>query len=134
MITYNEISSQNIDRIKEIYLNENWKAYLKDDSKLIKAFDNSLYILGVFCDERLAGFIRCVGDGEHIVVVQDLIIDIEYRNKGLGKQLFTMILEKYKSVRTISLITDINDKVSNNFYISLGMKKLEIGDMVSYFR
>ncbi len=134
MFTYSEISSKNIDRIKEIYLNENWKAYLKDDEKLIRAFDNSLFSLGVFSAEKLVGFIRCVGDGEHIVLIQDLIIDIDYRNKGLGKQLFTMILEKYKDVRMISLNTDINDKISNNFYKSLNMKTIDKGNMISYFR
>lgn len=67
-----------IESIKDIYRKESWNAYLKDDEKLIRAFDKSLYIIGAFDNSKLIGLTRCVGDGEHILVVQDLIVDPEY--------------------------------------------------------
>ena len=62
MINYKEINSSMIEAIKDIYRKESWNAYLKDDEKLIRAFDNSLYTIGAFDDCKLVGFIRCVGD------------------------------------------------------------------------
>lgn len=134
MIQYKEFDSSLIERIKEIYELEGWRAYLNNDEKLIRAFDNSLYLLGAFDGEKLVGFVRCVGDGEHILLVQDLIVDKEYQKQGIGTTLFRTVWDKYKDVRMFQVNTDLEDKVDNHFYKSMGMKPLEEGNMISYFR
>lgn len=107
---------------------------MKDDEKLIRSFDNSLYIMGAFDDNKLVGFIRCVGDAEHILVVQDLIVEPEYQQQGIGTYLFKMIMQKYSEVRMFMVVTDIEDLVDNKFYQSFNMKKLEDMNMVGYIR
>ena len=134
MIVYKEFDSSLINRVKEIYELEGWRAYLNSDEKLVRAFDNSLYLLGAFDGEKLVGFVRCVGDGEHILLVQDLIVDKEYQRQGIGTTLFKMIWDKYKDVRMFQVNTDLEDEVDNHFYKSMGMKPLEEGHMISYFR
>ena len=134
MIAYKEFDSSLIERVKEIYALEGWMAYLNSDGKLIKAFDNSLCILGAFEDEKLVGFVRCVGDGEHVLLVQDLIVDRAYQKQGIGTTLFKMVWDKYKDVRMFQVNTDLEDEVDNRFYKSMGMKPLEEGHMISYFR
>ena len=100
----------------------------------LKAFDHSLYLLGAFDDDKLVGFVRCVGDGEHILLVQDLIVDRAYQKQGIGTTLFKAVWDKYKEVRMFQVNTDLEDEVDNRFYISMGMKPLEKGHMISYFR
>ncbi|WP_206871492.1 GNAT family N-acetyltransferase [Clostridium zeae] len=134
MIGYKEIDSSMIESIKDIYKKESWNAYLKDDEKLIRAFDNSLYILGAFDECKLIGFIRCVGDGEHILIVQDLIVEPEYQKNGIGTYLFKTIMEKYSKVRMFMVVTDIEDIVDNKFYQSFKLKKLADMNMVGYIR
>ena len=134
MINYKEFNSSMIGAVKDIYRKESWNAYLKDDEKLIRAFDNSLYIMGAFDDYKLVGFIRCVGDGEHILVVQDLIVEPEYQQRGIGTYLFKTIMQKYSKVRMFMVITDIEDIVDNEFYKSFNMKKLEDMNMIGYIR
>lgn len=136
MIQYKEFSMThgNMDCIKEIYANENWFAYLRNDEKLLRAFENSLFILGAFDGETLVGFARCVGDGEHVLLLQDFIVDVNYRQQGIGKQLFQQIWEKYKDVRMFHIVTDLEDPVANQFYQAAGMKSLEEGKMISYYR
>lgn len=134
MINYKEIDSSMLESIKDIYKKESWNAYLKDDEKLIRAFDNSLYILGAYDDHKLIGFIRCVGDGEHILVVQDLIVDPEYQKQGIGTYLFKTIMEKYSNVRMFMVVTDIEDIIDNKFYQSFKLKKLVDMNMVGYIR
>ena len=99
MFAYREFDEMLIQEVKSIYKKESWNAYLKDDEKLIRAFSNSLYILGAFDEDKLIGFIRCVGDGEHILMIQDLIVSPEYQQKGIGTYLFRTIMDKYKDVR-----------------------------------
>ena len=83
---------------------------------------------------KLVGLIRCVGDGEHIVLVQDLIVDRAWRRQGVGSQLFRAVWEKYRTVRMFQVVTDIEDEADNRFYRSFGMKPLADGNMISYFR
>ena len=134
MINYKGFDSKLIEEVKDIYRKESWNAYLKDDEKLIRAFDNSLYILGAFNEDKLIGFIRCVGDGEHILMVQDLIVETKYQQKGIGTYLFKEIMEKYKKVRMFTVLTDIEDVVDNKFYQSFNMKKLEDMNIIGYIR
>lgn len=134
MIIYREIDSSIIEEIKELYRKDSWNAYLQDDDKLIRAFDNSLYIVGAFDEDKLIGMIRCVGDGEHILMVQDLLIDPEYQQKGIGTYLFESILKKYSNVRMFIVLTDIEDEVDNKFYKIFNLKKLEDKNIVGYIR
>ena len=134
MIKYKEINSSMIEAIKDIYRKESWNAYLKDDEKLIRAFDNSLYTIGAFDDCKLIGFIRCVGDGEHILIVQDLIVEPEYQQRKIGTYLFKTIMQKYSEVRMFMVVTDIEDVLDNKFYKSFNLKKLEDMNMVGYIR
>lgn len=134
MIHYKEIDSSMFESIKEIYRKESWNTYLKDDEKLIRVFNTSLYTLGAFDDSKLIGFIRCVGDGEHILLVQDLIVDPKYQKKGIGTFLFKTVMEKYAEARMFMVITDRNDIVDNKFYRSFNFKKLEKRDMTGYIR
>lgn len=134
MITYREFTTEHMSGVKEIFSQEGWLAYLNDDAALERAFGNSLLILGAFDREKLAGFIRCVGDGEHIVLVQDLIVRKEYRDGGIGRMLFSAMWNRYAKVRMFQVTTDIGDEKDNRFYQSFGMKPLEKGCMISYFR
>ena len=120
--------------IKRIFKSANWSAYLKDDEKLKRAFENSLYLLGAFENDKLIAFIRCVGDGEHILLIQDLIVDADYYRQGIGTKLFKYVSDKYKDIRTFCLFTDIHDVRDNEFYKSVGMVKIEEKDTISYIR
>lgn len=128
------IKEVDFDRIKEIYASENWLAYLKDDEKLKRAFSNSYLFVGAYIKEKLVGFVRCVGDGEHIIVVQDLIVDAKYQQKGIGTALFQHVLDRFASVRMFSVVTDLYDEVDNRFYQKNGLIKIVERDMIAYVR
>lgn len=133
-IKFKETKENDFERIKEIYASENWRAYLQDDEKLKRAFNNSLLCLGAYEEDKLLGFVRCVGDGEHIIVVQDLIVHHDYQKLGIGTQLFQYVLDKYKNVRMFLVITDLYDEVDNKFYQKNGLVKIEQKEMVAYVR
>ena len=64
------------------------------------------------------------------LVVQDLIVDTEYQQRGIGTFLFKTILQKYLQVRMFMLVTDKDDIIDNKFYQSFNMKKLEDKNMI----
>ena len=134
MIEYKELTSASLEAIKSLYQQHGWLAYLQDDAKLARAFDQSLYTLGAYDGEELVGFIRCVGDGEHIVLVQDLIVAETYLRQSIGKTLMQNIYEHFSDVRMLMLLTDAMDERANAFYQSLDMTKLEQNGCITYMR
>ena len=134
MIEYKELTSRSLEAIKTLYLQHGWLAYLQDDAKLARAFDQSLYNLGAYNGVELVGFIRCVGDGEHIVLVQDLIVAETHLRQGIGKTLMKSVYERFTDVRMLMLLTDAVDERANAFYQSIGMMKLEQNGCVTYMR
>ena len=134
MIQYHEFNSGMLEEIKEIYLQEGWYAYLNDDESLKRAFDQSLWVFGAFEENRLAGFVRCVGDGEHILLVQDLIVKRSHQKQGIGSCLFRAAWERYQNVRSFIVVTDMEDPVDNHFYQSFGMKPISANGIISYMR
>lgn len=129
-----EIDESYLSQIKAIYEESGWSAYLADDEKLNRAIKNSLLMLGYMDEGELVGFVRCVGDAEHVLLVQDLIVKMDYRRKGLAKKLMKEVFEKYKDVRWIQVNTDGEDEVANEFYKSIGMKEISEASIVSYFK
>lgn len=134
MLEYKQFGSSRLEEIKEIYKEQGWTAYLKDDEKLKRAYDKSLYVYGVFDGDKLVGFTRCVGDGEHILLIEDLIVKEAYQRQGIGTALLQHVFEKYADVRMISLYTDSVDKKANSFYRKMGMHLAEEKSMASYVK
>lgn len=134
MIEYRNFQTEYMEQVKELFREEEWNAYLRDDKKLFRAFRNSLFLLGAFEGEKLIGFLRAVGDGEHILLVQDLIVRKSHRRQGIGKKLFQTVWDTFRGVRMFHVVTDMYDEADNRFYSSFGMKKIEEGQMVSYYR
>ena len=133
-IVLSAFGAELVDEVKALYRESGWTAYLGNDEKLKRAFDNSLCTIGAFRDRRLVGFIRCVGDGEHIVYVQDLIVRKEDRRKGVGERLLKEAMERFADVRMFALFTDSADKAANAFYASVGMRDPEKLGMRAYIR
>jgi len=135
MVLFETFKSERPEEVKAIYEKENWNAYLRDDEALKRAFDNSLLCFGAFDEKgRLLGFARCVGDGEHIVVVQDLIVDRDMQRNGIGSELFRRVWDMYSGVRMFQVVADTEDELDNRFYRSFGMKPIGDANMISYMR
>lgn len=133
-MNYCQFGAERLDEVKAIYREAGWLAYLNDDEKLDRAFRNSLYLLGAFAEDDLIGFVRCVGDGEHVVLIQDVIVKESHRRQKIGSALIGHVLEKYRSVRMISLYTDAQDKRANSFYRKLGFVGIDANGMISYMK
>lgn len=134
MVTYREFDTSEMADVVAVYENVGWVAYLQDKDRLFSAFENSLYLLGAFDNEQMIGFARVVGDGEHVILVQDLIVISEWQNRGIGSCLFDKVKDRFQAVRMFMVVTDIENKRNNVFYQKFGMKKLNQYGMVGYVR
>ena len=114
-----------LEDLTNLYQSVQWTAYTQHPTKMEKILEGSLWWCVCYCDQELAGFIRVVGDGVSIIYVQDILVNPKFQRQGIGSKLFEIMLERYAdNIRQIVLITD-NEKRTQKFYTSLGLKSLE---------
>jgi len=109
--------------ILSLYKSVGWSAYTANPDILRRGFLNSLLVLGAYDGEQLVGIIRCVGDGETIVFVQDLLVLPEYQRTGIGTKLLQAVLGRYAHVRQIELTADQTPE-TEAFYHSNGFGEM----------
>lgn len=75
-------------------------------------------------DNQIIGMARTVGDGHLILYIQDVVVDANYRSKGIGRALIEKLLKKLQSKCspdcTIGLFAAIGQ---SGFYEGLGFSK-----------
>ena len=107
------------DEILQLYTQVGWTAYTEDMPALARGYKNSLLILAAYENGELLGIVRVVGDGTTIVLVQDILVYPARQRQGIGTALLKAVLERYKNVRQVQLVTD-NTPKTVAFYKSLG--------------
>ena len=133
MTEYRRLNMSDIGSIKRLYEEAGWTAYLGDDGRLNRAWDNSLFALGALEENELIGFIRCIGDGEHTVLIQDLLVAEKHQRRGVGRKLMQAVFEKYPDVRQMFVITGA-DTPAVLFYRALGLHEFEKGGLLAFFK
>lgn len=123
----------NVEDILYLYNDGGWSSYTKDIDSLIKSIKNSLKVISVWDNDLLVGLIRVVGDGHSIIYIQDILILQKYQNRGIGKRLIEIILDKYKNVRQKVLLTDKEEK-NILFYKKVGFSMAEEFGCVSFVK
>ncbi|WP_346916769.1 GNAT family N-acetyltransferase [Clostridium sp.] len=121
-IKYKENCTCELKQLIELYKNVGWSGYTDKPDKLIRAVKNSLFNIGAFDGGELIGLIRVIGDDTSIIYIQDILIKEKYQRQGIGTYLLQSVLDKYKDIRQIVLMTDKTEK-TEAFYRKNGMSK-----------
>lgn len=109
--------------ILKLYESVGWTAYTSHPEALRKGFEHSLLTLAAYKGDQLVGIIRTVGDGHTVVFIQDILVHPDYQHRGIGTALMQAVLDTFKHVRQIELVTD-NTQKTVDFYRSLGFREL----------
>ena len=106
-----------------LYSSVGWTNYTNNPTMLEEAVEASLWQLAVFDEEALVAYIRLVGDGHSVLLVQDLLVRPDYQRQGIGKKLLEKALETFPHVYQRLLVTERSEK-NLAFYQSLGFVEL----------
>lgn len=123
----------NLDCILNLYNDVLWSAYTSDPKQLENALKNSLKIWTAWDEDLLVGLARVVGDGCTIVYIQDILVLNSYQKKGIGSRFLKIILDEYKDIRQIILLTDDTEK-SIKFYEKNGFTKVSKYKTVAFMK
>ena len=106
-----------------LYSSVGWTNYTNNPTMLEKAVKASLWQLAVYDEKELVAYIRLVGDGHSVLLVQDLLVGPDYQRQGIGKKLLEKALETFPHVYQRLLVTERSEK-NLDFYQSLGFVEL----------
>ena len=108
------------DDLIALYDSVGWEAYTRSPNTLTKAIANSTIVVTAR-DEygQLVGLARGLSDYATVFYLQDILVRPEHHRRGVGRQLLTVCLERYRHVRQKVLLTD-DDEAQRRFYESLG--------------
>ena len=102
-----------------LYSSVGWTNYTNNPTMLEEAVEASLWQLAVFDEEALVAYIRLVGDGHSVLLVQDLLVRPDYQRQGIGRKLLKEALTTFPHVYQRLLVTERSEK-NLAFYQSLG--------------
>jgi len=100
---------------------------LLDSGMLKRALNNSILKLTAVIDDRVVGMLRVVGDCSYVFVICDVMVDPEYRNRGIASSLVAYALHAIEGMLpkgvtgTVSLFAS---KGREELYSRLGFREL----------
>lgn len=106
-----------------LYSSVGWTNYTNNPSMLEEAVKASLWQLAVYDEKELVAYIRLVGDGHSVLLVQDLLVRPDHQRQGIGKKLLKEALATFPHVYQRLLVTDRSEK-NLAFYQSQGFVEL----------
>ncbi|WP_293696445.1 GNAT family N-acetyltransferase [uncultured Agrococcus sp.] len=111
----------------ELYDSVGWSAYTRDPARLMASIEGSSFVLVARRSDALIGLIRVISDGHTIAYVQDILVRAEDQNSGVGSRMLRQVLEHYRHVRQVVLLTD-TEEAQRAFYERHGFTEVHDHD------
>ena len=118
MIKYLTDKTVDYNRLIALFNQVGWNDKTEDMSRLEAMVENSQIVVTAWDEKIMVGFARCTTDYVFNGQVNNVVVDVNYRGKGIGKALVNSILESNKQV-TFILRGDIENE---GFYKELGFE------------
>lgn len=113
--------SRDFEHIIESCRKEQWVKFYTTKMELFRQALKTSESYVAFVDGKYAGFTRCITDGFFTVFCCEIIVNTEFRRKGVGKALLKTVNDKYPTC-AMDVISDNDD-----FYKANGFKVLANG-------
>lgn len=120
-IVYKDTHNFSSEQLEDLFLSVEWSSGHYPD-KLVTAMKNFETVFSAWDGERLVGMICAMDDGIMTVYVHYLLVNPEYQDRHIGRELVRMIKEKYSDYLRIVVVA-YNAELA--FYEKCGFKKSE---------
>ena len=111
--------------VQRLYEKEGWMTFIKRSDEGLEAWKNSTIALVAVEGELVVGLVRALTDGEITTYIAEIIVDINYRGKSIGKALLDVCHNLYPHTRLDLLSTEDEDEFyeRNKFRKTTGFRK-----------
>jgi len=123
-ITYNDTKKDlPVEQLYYLFYSAGWTgSESTPDPYILKNFNapfiNSTLVISAWDNGRLVGVVRVLSDKIIRSVIYDLVVDPEYRNKGIGTELIKKCIEHFPSTEWLVQ----TEKHISGFYEKFGFK------------
>lgn len=103
----------------------------KSYNNIINNLDDNHNIFVYVLDNKIVGMItmlheqKLIHNGSKIVHIEDLVVDKEYKNRGIGRDLINYCLDKISKEEYYKIILDCSEELER-FYNKFGFEKKNI--------
>ncbi len=118
-IVYKDTHDFSSEQLEDLFLSVEWSSGHYPD-KLVTAMRNFETVFSAWDGDRLVGMICAMDDGIMTAYVHYLLVNPEYQDKHIGRELVGMVKEKYSDYLRIAVIA-YNAEL--DFYENCGFKK-----------
>ncbi|AOT71299.1 GNAT family N-acetyltransferase [Geosporobacter ferrireducens] len=118
MIKYHRDKKVDYNRLIDLFNQVGWRDKTNDRDRLKAMVDNSQIVVTAWDEDVMVGSARCTTDYVFNGQINNVVVDAEYRRKGIEKALINKILEHSNQV-TYMLRGDTRNE---GFYRRLGFE------------
>lgn len=118
MIKYYMDKKVDFNKLIVLFNQVGWNDKTEDTSRLRTMVESSQIVVTAWDKEEMVGFARCTTDYVFNAQINNVVVDANYRGKGIGKELINKIVDTSKQV-TYILRGDIENE---RFYKEIGFE------------
>ena len=118
-IVYKDTHDFSSEQLEDLFLSVEWSSGHYPD-KLVTAMRNFETVFSAWDGDKLVGMICAMDDGIMTAYVHYLLVNPEYQDKHIGRELVGMVKEKYSDYLRIAVIA-YNAEL--DFYENCGFKR-----------
>ena len=104
-----------------LYRIAGWVDENDDCGFLAAALGNSCAVCVAYCDGKVVGMGRALGDGISDAYIQDVVVDPDFRRRGVGGAIVRTLVAELRT-RGVDWIGLVGEPGTEEFYRSLGFK------------
>ncbi|WP_336458464.1 GNAT family N-acetyltransferase [Ferroacidibacillus organovorans] len=117
---HNDFPFINPEELQDVYASVDWMNHNADI--ITKVFNASTHVTLAMDNDRVIGFGQALSDGVFNAAIYDVVVHSNYQGMGIGKMIMNDLLQH---LRNISCVHLISTTANEDFYRSLGLKKLK---------
>ena len=121
-IEYKNIKTFTEGELQRLFLSVKWESGNYPD-KLVRAMQNSSYVISAWDGNRLVGLVRALSDGETVAFLHYLLVDPAYQGQHIGDELMKRILTYFENLLYVKVMP--SDPKTITFYERYGFKQYD---------
>lgn len=102
-------------------------AQTRDPLDIQYLLDHSQLTLGVWDEERLIAFARVITDDRYRALIDDVVVDSDYRGRGIASHMLDTLLKRLEHIEQVMLDCDVE---LASFYAKFGFSQKECASML----
>ena len=110
--------------VRELFVRNQWNDWLSEED-IEWYLGHSHYVASAWDGSHLVGIAVLVGDGRKYLELENLLVDTDYRRKGIATALMTHVMEAVDRAKPYAVKIEVFEEETEAFYRAFGFTRNE---------